>query len=58
MKTCGVEVCLMTRPLYSREKAPGIHRTGVWVGSRVSLDVVAMKKIPDPPGIEPRSSNL
>jgi len=31
-----------------REKAPGNHWIGVWVGSRTVLDAVVKRKIPNP----------
>jgi hypothetical protein len=31
-----------------RERAPGIHCIGGWVGSRIGLDAVAKRKIPSP----------
>jgi hypothetical protein len=32
----------------SRERAPGTHWIGCWVGSRAGLDAVAKRKIPSP----------
>jgi hypothetical protein len=49
----------MPRPLYPRERAPGIHWKGGWVSPRASLDVV--EKILDSIGtrtMTPPSSNL
>jgi hypothetical protein len=34
-----------------RERAPGTHWIGGWVGPRAVLDAVAKRKIPSPPGI-------
>jgi hypothetical protein len=34
------------RPLYTRDKAPGTHWIGGWLGPRASLDAVAKRKIP------------
>jgi hypothetical protein len=34
--------------LAPRERAPGIYRTGRWVGNRAILDPVAKRKIPNP----------
>jgi len=31
-----------------RERAPGVHWIGVWVGPRAGLDIVVKKKIPRP----------
>jgi len=39
----------MTRPLYPRERVPGTHWIGGWVGPRTVLDAVEKKKIPSPP---------
>jgi hypothetical protein len=33
-----------------RERAPGTHWTGGWVGPRVVLDAVVKRKIPSPRG--------
>jgi hypothetical protein len=42
--------------LYSREKDPGTHCTGGWVGPRAVLDTEVRGKILSPlPGIERRS---
>jgi hypothetical protein len=42
--------------LYPRERTPGTHCTGGWVGPRAGLDTEATGKIFSPlPGIEPRS---
>jgi hypothetical protein len=34
------------RPLYPRERDPGTHWIGDWVGSRAVLDAVVKRKIP------------
>jgi len=34
--------------LYPREKAPGTHWIGSWVGPTAILDAVVMRKIPSP----------
>jgi hypothetical protein len=45
------------RPLYPRERIPGTHWTGDWVGPRAGLDTAATKiKIPCPNG-EPNSGH-
>jgi hypothetical protein len=36
-----------------RERAPGTHWIGDWVGLRAVLDAAVKRKIPSPPGIEP-----
>jgi hypothetical protein len=42
--------------LYPRERNPGTHCTGGWVGPRTGLDTETRGKILSPlPGIEPRS---
>jgi hypothetical protein len=38
----------MPYPIYCRERAPGTHWIGGWVGPRACLDVVAKKKKPAP----------
>jgi len=44
-------VSLTPRPLYSRGKSPGSHRTGGRMGPRAGLDAVANRKnIPAPAG--------
>jgi hypothetical protein len=43
-----------------KERAPGIHCIGGWVGPRAVLDVVVKEKFPAPAGnrtLEPQSSN-
>jgi hypothetical protein len=47
-------VSITPRPYYLRERAPGTHWIGSWVGPRAVLDIVVKRKIPTPPpGIEP-----
>jgi hypothetical protein len=41
-------VSFTPRPLYPREKAPGTHWIGGWMGSRAVLDAVMKRKIPSP----------
>jgi hypothetical protein len=41
-------VSLTPRPLYPRERAPGTHWIGGWVGPRAGLDGVVKRKIPSP----------
>jgi hypothetical protein len=41
-------VSFTTRPIYLREKAPGTHWIGGWVGPRAVLDTVVKRKIPSP----------
>jgi len=44
-------VSFMSQPLYPRERAPGTHMIGGWVGPRANLEEVAKrKKIPAPAG--------
>jgi hypothetical protein len=40
----------MPRPLYPRERAPGTHWIGGWVGPRAVLDAVVKRKIPSSSG--------
>jgi hypothetical protein len=49
----------LTGRFTSRERAPGNHWIGGWVGPRAGLDAVAKRKIPIPcRGSNPRSSSL
>jgi hypothetical protein len=41
-------VSFTRRPLYLRERAPGTHWIGGWVGPRSVLDAVVKRKIPNP----------
>jgi hypothetical protein len=41
-------VSFTSRPLYPRERAPGTHWIGGWVGPRAGLDAVVKRKIPNP----------
>jgi hypothetical protein len=41
-----------------RERAPGAHWIGGWVGPRAVLDAVAKRKFPAPPGIELQNPDL
>jgi hypothetical protein len=41
-------VSFTPRPLYLRERAPGIHWIGGWVGPRAVLDAMVMRKDPSP----------
>jgi hypothetical protein len=43
-------VSFTPRPIYPRERTPGTHWIGVWVGPRAGLDSVVMKKFPAPNG--------
>jgi len=44
--------------LHPRERAPGIHWIGDWVGPKANLNAVAKRKKSLPqPGIESRSSS-
>jgi len=47
----GSHPCLFT----PRERPPGTHWTGGWVGPTAGLDVVVRKRTHFLPGIEPRS---
>jgi hypothetical protein len=53
----GLVVSVTPRPRFTpRERTPGTHCTGGWVGPRAGLDTEATGKILLPlPGIEPRS---
>jgi hypothetical protein len=44
----GWVVSFTPRPLYLRERAPGTHWIGGWVGPRTVLDAVVKRKIPSP----------
>jgi hypothetical protein len=39
-------VSVKLRPLYPRDKAPGTHWIGGWVGPRAGLNAVVKRKIP------------
>jgi hypothetical protein len=41
-------VSFTPRPLYLRERGPGTHWIGGWVGPRAILDAVVKRKIPTP----------
>jgi hypothetical protein len=41
-------VSFIPRQLYPRERAPGTHWIGSWVGPRAVLDAVVKRKIPSP----------
>jgi hypothetical protein len=41
-------VSVTPRQLYPRERAPGTHWIGGWVGPRAVLDAVVKRKIPSP----------
>jgi hypothetical protein len=41
-------VSFAPRPLYRRERAPGTHWIGGWVGPRAILDAVVKRKISSP----------
>jgi hypothetical protein len=41
-------VSFRPRPLYPRERAPGTHWIGGWVGPKAVLDTVMKRKIPSP----------
>jgi hypothetical protein len=41
----------------SKERAPGTHGIGGWMGPRAGLDGVVKRKIPSPAGIERQSSD-
>jgi hypothetical protein len=41
-------VSFATGRFTARERAPGIHWIGVWVGPRAGLDAVVKRKIPSP----------
>jgi hypothetical protein len=41
-------VSVTPRPHYPRERVPGMHWIGGWLGPRASLDVVAKNKTPGP----------
>jgi len=41
-------VSLTPRPIYPREKDPGIHWIGDWVGPKAGVDTVLKRKIPSP----------
>jgi hypothetical protein len=41
-------VSFTPRPLYPRERAPGTHWIGGWVGPRAVLDAVVNRNIPSP----------
>jgi hypothetical protein len=43
--------------LYPRERTPGTHWIGGWMGPRAGLDAGARRKILCLSGIEPRSSS-
>jgi hypothetical protein len=51
-------VSFTPRPLYPRERAPGIHWVAGWVGTTADLDARARRKIPSPyRNSKPRSSS-
>jgi hypothetical protein len=53
-------VSFMPRPLYPKERAPGTHWIGGWVGPRAVVEAVVKGKTPRPAGNltqEPRSSS-
>jgi hypothetical protein len=41
-------VSFTSQPLYLRERAPGTHWIGGWVGPRAGLNVMVKRKIPSP----------
>jgi hypothetical protein len=41
-------VSFTPRPLYPKERAPGTHWIGGWVGPRAVLDAVVKRKVPSP----------
>jgi hypothetical protein len=41
-------VSFMPQPLYPRERTPGMHWIGGWVGPRAGTDVRVRRKIPSP----------
>jgi hypothetical protein len=46
-----------SRPLYPKEKSPGTHSIGGWVGLRAGLEAVEKRKTFTLPEIEPRPSS-
>jgi hypothetical protein len=49
-----IKIIRISKGIYPRERAPGTHWIGVWVGPRTGLDVVEKRNILPLPGIQPR----